>query len=133
MADVTPPNVSTPVGKMRILVSDTKQYVWSPGEEPSYRMSDEVLEGYLAVAGGDTKLYGAAALALRAAAANEILIGKYIKTEDLMTDGAKPGDALRLLAREYDNKQKQDDDDAALAEFGFEVVSYPYPYHNLEW
>lgn len=133
MADVTPPDVSTPVGKMRILVSDTKQYVWSPGEEPSYRMSDEVLEGYLAIAGGDTKLYGAAALALRATAANEILIGRWVKTEDLQTQGAPVGDALRLLAREYDNKQKQDDDDAALAEFGFEVVSYPYPYHNLEW
>ena len=133
MADVTPPDVNTPVGKMRILISDTKQYTWSPGEEPSYRMSDEDLSGYLAVAGGDTKLYGAAALALRAMAANEILIGKYIKTEDLMTDGAKVGDALRLLAREYDNKQKQEDDDAALAEFGFEVVSYPYPYHNMEW
>ena len=133
MADVTPPDVSTPVGKLRILISDTQQYAWQPGEEPSYRMSDIDLEGYLAVAGGNTKLYGAAALALRAMAANEILIGKYIKTEDLMTDGAKVGDALRLLAREYDNKQKQDDDDAALAEFGFETVSYPYPYHNMEW
>lgn len=133
MADVSPPDVTTPVGKLRILISDTKQYAWSPGEAPSYRMSDTDLEGYLAVAGGNTKLYGAAALALRAMAANEILIGKYIKTEDLMTDGAKVGDALRLLAREYDNKQKQDDDDAALAEFGFETVSYPYPYHNMEW
>lgn len=133
MADVTPIDVSTPVGKMRILVSDTKQYAWQPDEEPSYRMSDAVLEGYLAIAGGDNKLYGAAANALRAIAANEILIGKWVKTEDLQTQGAPVGDALRLLAREYDNKQKQDDDDAAVAEFGFEVVSYPYPYHNMEW
>lgn len=133
MADVTPPDVNTPVGKLRILISDTQQYAWQPDEEPSYRMSDAVLEGYLAIAGGDNKLYGAAANALRAIAANEILIGKWVKTEDLQTQGAPVGDALRLLAREYDNKQKQDDDDAALAEFGFEVVSYPYPYRNLEW
>lgn len=133
MVDVTPPDYSTAVGKMRALISDTKQYVWEPDTAPSYRMDDDILKGYLAVAGGDKKLYGASALALRAMAANEILIGKYIKTEDLSTDGAKVGDALRLLAREYESKQKSDDEDASLAEFGFETVSYPYPYHNMEW
>lgn len=132
MADIYPPEMDTPLGQLRALISDTEQYVWTPGEAASYRTSDNVLNGFLGLGGGK-KVYGAAALALRAMAANEILIGKYIKTEDLMTDGAKVGDALRLLAREYENKQKEDDDNEAMAEFGFEVVSYPYPYVNMEW
>lgn len=130
--DIYPPDMTSPVGKLRALIYDLKQYSWEPGTEPAYKLSDDILEAYLSIT-GENKLYGAAALALRATAANEILIGRWIKTEDLQTQGAPVGDALRLLAREYDNKQKQDDDDAALAEFGFEVVSYPYPYHNLEW
>lgn len=132
MADIYPPEMDTPLGQLRALISDTEQYVWTPGEAASYRTSDSVLNGFLGLGGGK-KVYGAAALALRAMAANEILIGKYIKTEDLMTDGAKVGDALRLLAREYENKQKEDDDNEAMAEFGFEVVTYPYPYVNMEW
>ena len=132
MADIYPPNMETPLGQLRALISDTEKYVWTKGEEASYRTPDAVLNGYLAIGGGK-KIFGAAALALRALAANEILIGKYIKTEDLMTDGAKVGDALRLLAREYENKQKEEDDNEALSEYGFEIVTYNYPYVNMEW
>lgn len=132
MTDIYPPDMTTELGLVRALISDTTQFVWNKGEEPTYRTSDVVLEGFIALA-GEGRSYGAAALALRAMAANEILIGKYIKTEDLMTDGAKVGDALRLLARDYENKQKQDDDDAAQNESGFIIVNSSYPYVNMEW
>lgn len=132
MADIYPPNMLTELGMLRALISDTTQIVWTKGQTPTYRTSDDVLLGYLALA-GEGRTYGAAATALRAMAANEILIGKYIKTEDLMTDGAKVGDALRLLARDYENKQKQDDDNAAQNEFGFAIVTHSYPYVNMEW
>lgn len=130
--DIYPPDMTSPVGKLRALIYDLNQYSWEPGTEPAYKLSDDILEAYLSIT-GENKLYGAAALALRATAANEILIGKWVKTEDLQTQGAPVGDALRLLAREYENKQKSDDEEQALAEFGFETVSYQYPYNNMEW
>lgn len=130
--DIYPPDMATPLGQLRALIYDFTQHVWEPGSSPEYKLSDEILNAYLAIA-GEGKLFGAAAIALRASAANEILIGKWLRTEDLHTQGAPVGDALRLLAREYENKQKEDDDNEAMAEFGFEVVSYPYPYVNMEW
>ena len=116
---------------VRALISDTTQEDYDQNGTPRYLLSDDVLTA-LITARGEGKLYGATADALRALAANEILIGKYIRTQDLQTDGAKVGDALRLLAREYENKQKQDDDDNALEEFAFEIVNFEYPYVNPE-
>lgn len=116
---------------VRALISDTTQEDYDQNGTPRYLLSDEVLTA-LITSRGEGKLYGATADALRALAANEILIGKYIRTQDLQTDGAKVGDALRLLAREYENKQKQDDDDNALEEFAFEIVNFEYPYVNPE-
>ena len=116
---------------VRALISDTTQEDYDQNGTPRYLLSDDVLSALIS-ARGEGKLYGATADALRALAANEILIGKYIRTQDLSTDGAKVGDALRLLAREYENKQKQEDDDNALDEFAFEIVNFEYPYINPE-
>lgn len=132
MVDIFPPDPTTPVGVVRFLVSDTKQLVYEPGKEASYIFPDAQYEAYITLA-GKSRPKAAAATALRAMAAQEAIISKVIKTEDLQTDGAKLADSLRLLARELDGQQKQEDDDIALAEFGFEVVTYPYPYTNMEW
>jgi hypothetical protein len=132
MADVFPPNPTTPVGLVRFLVSDTQQLAYDPGQPARYIFPDEQYQAYITLA-GEGRYKAAAANALRAMAAQEAIIGKVIRTEDLQVDGAKLADSLRLLARELDGQQKSEDDDAAVAEFGFEVVSYPYPYHNMEW
>lgn len=132
MADISPPDMHTPVGKVRALIGDVSQYDYDSDGVPRYRMSDLELDGFIALA-GEERLLAASAHALRSMAANEILIGKWIRTEDLATDGAKVGDALRLLARELDGRQKAEDDDLAFSENAFEVVDFGYPYHNMEW
>lgn len=69
----------------------------------------------------------AAAQALDVLAANEALVSKVIKTQDLSTDGAKTADALRKQAAELRRQAdagEGEDDDAT----GFEIVEYePYP------
>lgn len=130
--DNVPVDPETPVGQIRFLIGDTEQFDYDSNGTPRYRMSDAQLGGFSAIA-GEGRLFAASAHALRAMAANEILIGKVIKTEDLQTDGAKVGDALRLLARELDTRQSREDDDLAYAGNAFEVVDFSYPYTNAEW
>lgn len=132
MADTSPPDPASNVGIVRFLISDTEQFDFDQNGTLRYRMSDAQLESYVSLA-GDNRLYAASAHALRAQAALEVTQGKVWKTEDLQVDGAKTADALRLLAREYDTRQKAEDDELAFSENAFEVVNVGYPYHNLEW
>lgn len=122
----TPEQINT----VRTLISDTEQFDYDDSGTPRYRMSDEMLSALIDFRGG--RLYGASADALRSMAANEALILKVIRTEDLQVDGAKLADALRLLARELEGRQSTEDDNEALDEFAFEVVNYKYPLHNPE-
>lgn len=127
MANVYPPDYATPLGQLRALVSQTEQYKdpADPAAVADYLMSDGLLQSYL-VMNGD-KLYGAASDALLALAANEALVSKKIRTEDLSTDGSVIANSLRQIAQEYRNRQKEEDlEDAALE--AFEVVDYTaYP------
>ena len=118
------------VAQVRALINDTTLEDYDGTGELRYALSDDTLSAYIDLRSGG--VYGASADALRAMAAMEIRVGKYVRTEDLTTDGAKVGDALRLLAREYDNKQRELDEDEALSEFAFEVVNFNYPYANPE-
>src|SRR5690606_6757802 len=60
----------------------------------------------------------AAASALMSIAANEALLYKYLRTDDLTVDGVKGATEIRLQARQLENQADSDD-----AEFFF--VSYP--------
>ena len=123
MANVYPPDYTTPLGQLRALVSQTEQYVdpANPDADPDYLMDDGLLQSFLAL--NSSKLYGAAADALLALAANEALVSKKIRTEDLSTDGSVIANSLRQIAQEYRNRQKEDDaEDAALE--AFEVVNF---------
>lgn len=130
--DINPPDFESPVGRVRSLISDVAQFDYDSNGTPRYRLSDAEISGYIAMS-GETRLYAASAQALRSLAALEILVGKSIRTEDLQTDGAKVGDALRLLARELDGRQKAEDDDTSFTANAFEVVDFTYPYTNMEW
>lgn len=132
MADISPPDYTTPVGQVRSLISDTEQFDYDSDGVIRYRLSDAELEGFIALS-GEGRLFAAGAHALRSLAALEILVGKNISTEDLKVEASKTGDALRLLARELDGRQKAEDDDLAFSENAFEVVDFGYPYHNMEW
>lgn len=122
----TPEEITT----VRTLISDTEQFDYDDTGVPRYRLSDEQLGSLIDFRKGG--LYGASADALRSLAANEALISKVIRTEDLQVDGAKLADALRLLARELEGRQRQEDEDSALDEFAFEIVNFKYSYVNPE-
>lgn len=131
MADIYPPNMDTPMGQVRALIADTTQWDYDGTGTPRYRLSDNDIQAFIAIA-GDGRIYGAAANALRALAINEALISKVIRTEDLQTDGAKLATELRLQAKAMDDKQKNDDD-ASAYEDSFMIVDFTYPYYNPEW
>jgi hypothetical protein len=127
MADIFPVDYDTPLGQLRALTSQTKRYKdpANPTLPDAFLIPDDQLNAYLAIAGG--KLYKAAADTLRALSANEALVSKKIRTEDLSTDGPAVAAQLRLLADEYDARQK-DEDEAADALDAFEIVDYTsYP------
>ena len=124
MADIYPPDFSTPVGQLRALLSQTKQYVdpKTPTGSPEYLISDAQLQSYIAL--NKDGLYGAAADALLAIAVNEALISKKIRTEGgLQTDGPAVAGELRRTADEYRKRQKEEDE-ALDFENAFEIVDY---------
>lgn len=132
MVDQVPVDYATSVGTVRGLISDTEQFDFDQNGTVRYRQSDGQLESFIALA-GESRLYAASAIALRAQATLEAVTGKVWRSEDLQFDGAKTADALRLLAREYDTRQKAEDDDKAFTENAFEIVNFQYPYTNAEW
>jgi hypothetical protein len=75
------------VGQVRLLTADL-------GATPI--MSDELLQGYLALNDQDVLL--ASADALEAVATSEVLVSKVIKTQDLSTDGPAVAADLRKQA-----------------------------------
>jgi hypothetical protein len=125
MANVYPPNYATPLGQLRALVSQTEQYKdpADPAAPADYLMDDGQLQAYLAL--NSDKLYGAAADALLAIAANEALVSKKIRTEDLSTDGSVIANSLRQIAQEFRKRQTDEDaEDAALE--AFEIVGFTH-------
>ena len=114
MADITPPNYTTDVGKVRLLCTDVT--------EP-YIFSDEQITAFLDVTGGNVKR--AAALALDVIASDEVLLTKVIRTDDLSVDGAKVADALRKNAQAL--RDQANADDAAGLDESF-LVTYPAEY-----
>lgn len=131
MADENPYNPLTPTGQIRALIADTTQWDYDQTGEPRYRLSDQDIQAFIAIA-GDGRIYAAAANALRAIAINEALVSKVIRTEDLQTDGAKLATELRLQAKEMDRRQTEDDDAEAYGD-AFVIVDSHYPYYNPEW
>lgn len=127
MANTYPPDYTVPLGQLRALVSQTEQYVdpANPEAAADYLMSDALLQSYLVI--NRDKLYGAAADTLLALAANEALVSKKIRTEDLSTDGSVIANSLRQIADVYRKRQEDEDaEDAALE--AFELVDFTaYP------
>lgn len=96
----------TEVTTVRVLTADQ-------GATPL--MSDDSLVALLTLHDGN--VHRAAADALRAVAASEILVSKKIRTQDLSTDGPAVSAELRALAAVFDSKA-----DAAEAEAYFEFI-----------
>lgn len=103
-------------GDVRLLIADTS----SANRIFSTRQIDQFLRL------NSANVRRAAAQALDVMAANEAMVSKVIRTQDLSTDGAKVADSLRKQAAELRRQADQGEDDTETT--GFEIVEYePYP------
>lgn len=122
-ADGTGPTLdpATDVGTVRLLASDT--------DPANLIFSDADIVAFLALNGDAVRL--AAAQALLAIAANEVLVSKVIRSQDLQTDGAKVAQALRELAAQYRAEHEAGYGDAD--DTGFQIVDFdPYSWAGAE-
>lgn len=110
---------TTTVGLVRLLIPDT--------DLDNLLFTDAQLEALLALEGAVTKR--AVAAALEVVAANEVMVGKVIKTQDLSTDGAKVSDALLKRAAELRRQADEDDPDSAG---GLDIIDFVPPF-NRPW
>jgi hypothetical protein len=115
--DVDPvPPPSDAQRQVRLLISDT--------DTANRIFSTLELADFLSLNGDSVRR--AAAQALDTLAANEAMVSKKIRTQDLQTDGPAVAEALRKQAAELRRQADQGEGDAEST--GFEIVEYePYP------
>ena len=141
MPDIYPPNLASPVGRVRKYVPDLVQLedTKNPSAPKSYYFSDDEISGYIveyAPSGTEptrAQVKRAAADVIDALANNEALVLKKIKTEDLQTDGPATANALRAGARSL--RQQADDEDAAAFDNFFDIIPFKHyhPQTRLPW
>jgi hypothetical protein len=107
--DITPPDYSTAIGQVRLLIPDVEQLddPRDPEVTPAYLFGDAQIQAFLVLYGNNVKR--AAAQAKLVLATSEALINKVIKTYDFTTDGAKLGAELRAQAKMLQDEAAQDD------------------------
>lgn len=116
LSDLTPPDYTTAIGQVRLLIPDTEKL----GDPASYIFSDAQVQAFVSLYLNNVKR--AAAQAKLVLATSETLIGKVIKTADYATDGAKLGAELRAqaaaLQAEADRDEAEDSyEEIALVSF----------------
>jgi len=107
--DITPPDYSTTIGQVRLLIPDTEQLenLADPAAAASYLFNDSQIQAFLSLYSDNVKR--AAAQAKLVLATSEALINKVIRTADYTTDGAKLGAELRAQAKALQDEAKEDD------------------------
>lgn len=90
MADIVPPDYTTDLGMVRLLIPDTSS--------TGYIFSDSQITALLAMF--PTSVKRAAAQAKDIIASDTVMLLKVIKTNDLQVDGAKVAAELRMQAME---------------------------------
>lgn len=125
--DVSPLDPTTPVGQLRLLISDSqlRKDPADPSAPAEYYFSDAYLGGFLAMNAGNLKL--AAADALLALAVNESLVSKKIRKENLQTDGPAVTNALRLAAHDFRTQGKADREVEDAGDGTFLIVDFEDP------
>ena len=131
MPDTTPPNYSTAVGQVRLLIPDVEQLnnPRDPEAADAYIFNDEQIAAFVALYNDNVKR--AAAQAKLVLATSEALISKVIKTDDLSTDGAKLGAELRAQAAEL--RKEADQDDLLDASDAFDIIGFPKTVDLTGW
>lgn len=104
--------------RVRLLIADT---------DPANRFFSTLqITDFLDMNGDSVRR--AAAQALDVWAANEAMVSKKIRTQDLQTDGPAVADTLRKSATEL--RRQADDGEGDADTTGFEIAEYnPYPCH----
>jgi len=109
MPDTTPPNYSTAIGQVRLLIPDVEQLdnLDNSSTAVEYLFSDAQIQALLSLYSDNVKR--AAAQAKLILATSEALINKVIRTTDYTTDGAKLGAELRAQAKALQDEAANDD------------------------
>lgn len=132
---VYPPDFTSDIGRIRALIPDVEQVDQDNTGVVNYLFEDDHLAAILAVQRSVSgapmaRLRRAAADAVDALATSEAYISKVIKTEDLMTDGAKVANAMTTRAANLRRDADREEDEIGAA--AFEVVSFqPRPLETL--
>lgn len=101
------------VNKVRALYGDLV-----PDEDDNYLLDENTIALYLEVT--DNNILRAAALAVRAISVNEVLLKSYLRTDDLTIDGVKGAAELRLMAKDFEARaQEQDNNEDS---WGFDIA-----------
>ena len=131
LPDVYPPDYSTVVGQIRLLIPDVEQLenLADPTADAAYLFDDHQVQAFATLYGNNVKR--AAAQAKLVLATSEALINKVIRTYDLQTDGAKLGAELRAQAKQLQDEADKDDLVESY-ESSFTVVPYSTKWDN-EW
>ncbi len=125
--DIYPPDYSTVIGQIRLLVPDTEQLenLADPTAEASYLFDDHQMQAFAVLYSNNVKK--AAAQAKLVLATSEALINKVIRTSDYTTDGAKLGAELRAQAKQLQEEAAQD---ALVEQYDSSFTVVPY---NTKW
>jgi len=126
--DITPPDYSSVVGQIRLLIPDVDQLAdpANPSGEASYIFNDAQVQAFASMYLNNIKK--AAAQAKLVLATSEALINKVIRTTDYTTDGAKLGAELRAQAKQLQDEAREDEimDSADT----FSIVGYTTNWDN---
>ena len=106
--DEYPPDYSTVIGQIRLLIPDVEQLpnLADPSEVDSYIFNDDQIQAFASLYSNNVKR--AAAQAKLVLATSEALINKVIRTSDYTTDGAKLGAELRAQAKQLQDEAEKD-------------------------
>ena len=122
VTDITPPDYSTAIGQVRLLVPDVEQLSdpANPSADAAFLFNDSQITALLALYSNNIKR--SAAQAKLILATSEALINKVIRTADYTTDGAKLGAELRAQAAELRAEADKDDSEDSYEEIS--IVSF---------
>ena len=122
VTDITPPDYSTAIGQVRLLIPDVEQLANTANmaADAAYLFNDSQIQAFLTLYSSNVKR--AAAQAKLVLATSEALINKVIRTADYTTDGAKLGAELRAQAIELKAEADKDDSEDSYEEIA--IVSF---------
>lgn len=120
--DLFPPDYSTAIGQVRLLIPDVEQLdnLADPTAAAAYIFSDPQIQAFLTLYSNNVKR--AAAQAKLVLATSEALINKVIRTADYTTDGAKLGAELRAQAAALQSEADKDEAEDSYEEIA--LVSF---------